>query len=160
MSPRRRESLAMGRGTLLRASVVAVALAIVPAAAQAQDEEALLIVPDRLAQLRAEPLASPGDLTATPERLFLGNCASCHGTGKVGNGEPKRLTQVVLHGVHRGEAGNVSMPGFKASMTDGQVADLVAYLSEATIGKPVEVSAEVVGRARAEQQAILKPLRE
>jgi mono/diheme cytochrome c family protein len=113
-----------------------------------------------LALLRAEPLASPGDVTATPERLFLGNCASCHGTAKVGNGEPERLTQVVLHGVHRGEPGNVSMPGFKASMTNGQVADLVAYLSEATTGKPVEVSTEAVSRARAEQQAILKPLRE
>jgi hypothetical protein len=35
MSPRRKKRPAMGRGTLLRASVVAAALAIVAAAAQA-----------------------------------------------------------------------------------------------------------------------------
>ncbi len=131
------------------------------AAAQAQDqEEPPLITPDELALLRAAPLESPGNVTATPERLFLGNCSSCHGTGKVGNGEPERLTQVILYGVHRGEVGNVSMPGFNAAMTDEQVADLVAYLSEATTGTSVEVSAEAVARARTEQQAILKPLNE
>ena len=47
-----------------------------------------------------------------------------------------------------------------ASMTDAQVADLVAYLSAAKTGTPVEVSTEAVARARAEQQAILKPPRE
>ncbi|MGD9510408.1 MAG: cytochrome c [Geminicoccaceae bacterium] len=158
MRPARKEWPAMSRKALLGVSVMAAALAIGPATAQAQDQdETPLITPDQMALLRAEPLASPGDVAATPERLFLGNCASCHGTGKVGNGEPERLTQVVLHGVHRGEAGNVSMPGFEASMTDAQVAGLVAYLSEAKTGTPVEVSAEAVARARTEQQAILKP---
>jgi mono/diheme cytochrome c family protein len=52
------------------------------------------------------------------------------------------------------------MPGFKASMTDEQIADLVGYLSEAKTGTPVEVEAESIGRARAEQDAILKPLEE
>lgn len=151
----------MSRKTLPCAAVVAAALAIGPAAAQAQDQkEAPLIAPDRMALLRAEPLGGPGDVTATPERLFLGNCASCHGTAKVGNGEPERLTQAILHGVHRGELGNVSMPGFEASMTDEQVADLVAYLSEAKTGTPVKVGTEAVARARSEQQALLKPPRD
>jgi mono/diheme cytochrome c family protein len=161
MTPGRKEKPAMFRKTLIRRSVAATALLASLASAQAQDkEEPPLITPDELALLRAEPLESPDDLQATPGRLFLGNCSSCHGTGKVGNGDPERLTQVILHGVHRGESGNVSMPGFKASMTDEQIADLVGYLSEATTGAPVEIGAGTVARARAEQDAILKPLRE
>lgn len=146
-----------GLRLLSAAGVLAASLTV----AQAQEpEESPLIAPEQLALLRAEPLESPGDVAATPERLFLGNCSACHGTGKVGNGDPARLTQVTLHGVHRGEPGNVSMPGFEAGMTDQQVADLVAWLSEARTGTPVEVSAEMVAQVRTEQQPILKPLDE
>jgi mono/diheme cytochrome c family protein len=159
MSPDRKEKPAMICKTLFRMLVAALAVGL--SAAQAQDqEEPPLIAPDRMVLLRAEPLESQGDVAATPERLFLGNCASCHGTDRVGNGEPERLIQVILHGVHRGEAENFSMPGFKASMTDEQVSELVAYLSEAKTGTAVKVSAEAITRARAEQQAILKPLRD
>lgn len=52
------------------------------------------------------------------------------------------------------------MPGFKASMTDEQIAGLVAYLSETETGTPVEVDPESVAQARAEQQAILKSVEE
>ena len=100
-------------------------------------------------------------MTATPERLFLGNCGSCHGTGKVGNGEPERLTQVILHGVHRGEAGNVSMPGFEASMTDAQVAELVGLPVRSHDRRRRRRSApDAVAEARAGKGPILKPLDE
>jgi hypothetical protein len=52
------------------------------------------------------------------------------------------------------------MPGFGASMTDAQVAGLVNFLSEATTGKPVDVSADAVAEARAEKGPIVNPLEE
>lgn len=143
------------------AAVALLAAGLLGAPAQAQEqEETPLISPDELALLRAEPLEGPGEVTATPERLFLGNCATCHGTSKVGNGEPERLTRVILHGVDRGERGNISMPGFEEAVTDEQVAKLVAFLSEARTGTSVEVSVQSVAEARAGQEALLKPLEE
>jgi hypothetical protein len=50
--------------------------------------------------------------------------------------------------------------GLAAAQAQEQEDSLVAYLSEAKTGTAVEVSTDVVGRARAEQQAILKPLSE
>ncbi|MBV0892661.1 hypothetical protein KTN05_12460 [Paracoccus sp. Z118] len=76
----------------------------------------------------------------------------------VGNAEPARLTQVILHGVHRGEPGSASIPRFAHAMTDEPVADLVGYLSEGTTGTAVEVSAGTA--ARAAQEAIPKAARE
>ncbi|MCP1641605.1 mono/diheme cytochrome c family protein [Pseudomonas citronellolis] len=85
-------------------------------------------------------------------RLFLGNCASCHGWNgqgtqdayypmlsrntTVGAQQPDNLVQVVLTGVHRESAGQkVFMPGFAGALDDQQIATLVNYLT-AQFGNP------------------------
>ncbi|KRV81385.1 cytochrome c [Pseudomonas citronellolis] len=85
-------------------------------------------------------------------RLFLGNCASCHGWNgqgtqdayypmlsrntTVGAWQPDNLVQVVLTGVHRESAGQkVFMPGFAGALDDQQIATLVNYLT-AQFGNP------------------------
>ncbi|KSW24656.1 MULTISPECIES: cytochrome c [unclassified Pseudomonas] len=85
-------------------------------------------------------------------RLFLGNCASCHGWNgqgtqdayypmlsrntTVGAQQPDNLVQVVLTGVHRESTGQkVFMPGFAGALDDQQIATLVNYLT-AQFGNP------------------------
>lgn len=78
-------------------------------------------------------------------RLFLGNCASCHGSsGKggqdgyypslvhnsvLGASTANNLIQVILDGVSRNMAdGEIFMPGFAGELNDAQVAALANYL--------------------------------
>lgn len=86
-------------------------------------------------------LASP-----TGARLYEGACAVCHAVGgaplfgsrpslalnsNVHSDIPDNLIQVILHGITSPVSSDLGyMPGFKDSMTDGQVAELVSYLRQ------------------------------
>ncbi|MGX9428522.1 MULTISPECIES: molybdopterin cofactor-binding domain-containing protein [Bradyrhizobium] len=77
-------------------------------------------------------------------RLYQGACAVCHEVGgpplfgsrpslslnsNLHSAVPDNLIQVILHGIREPATGDLGyMPGFKESMTDGQVAELVSYL--------------------------------
>ncbi len=77
-------------------------------------------------------------------RLYQGACAVCHEVGgpplfgsrpslslnsNLHSAVPDNLIQVILHGIRDPATGDLGyMPGFKDSMTDGQVAELVSYL--------------------------------
>ena len=79
------------------------------------------------------------------ERLYLNACAACHEAGhgptlfgvkpllaantSVHAGTPDNLIQVVLNGIQTPANGDLGyMPGFKDSLDDSQVADLLGYL--------------------------------
>ncbi|CNF65434.1 cytochrome c [Yersinia frederiksenii] len=100
-------------------------------------------------------------------RLYLGNCASCHGfTGGgvqdgyypslmknsvVGASAPNNLINVILHGVSRKtNDGEVFMPGFAHSLTDEQVVSLSNYLLQ-QFGQPaLNIKADDVKKLRGE----------
>ncbi|CFR10826.1 putative cytochrome C [Yersinia frederiksenii] len=100
-------------------------------------------------------------------RLYLGNCASCHGfTGggvqdgyypslmnnsAVGASAPNNLINVILHGVSRKtNDGAVFMPGFAHSLTDEQVVSLSNYLLQ-QFGQPaLNIKADDVKTLRGE----------
>ena len=109
---------------------------------------------ERLA--RTEAIASQTDAASTPaaregERVYAGACAVCHASGglvpytvgslayhtTLAGPDPRNVIQVVLHGVQPREgAVGAIMPGFAASLTDRQVADLLAYLRARFSGGP------------------------
>ena len=77
-------------------------------------------------------------------RLYEGACAVCHEVGgaplfgsrpslalnsNLHSAVPDNLIQVILHGIASPASSDLGyMPGFKDSMTDGQLAELVTYL--------------------------------
>jgi nicotinate dehydrogenase subunit B len=77
-------------------------------------------------------------------RLYQGACAVCHEVGgaplagsrpslalnsNLHSAVPDNLIQLILHGIAKPAATDLGyMPAFKNSLTDGQVAELVAYL--------------------------------
>jgi nicotinate dehydrogenase subunit B len=77
-------------------------------------------------------------------RLYQGACAVCHEVGgapmfgsrpslalnsNLHSARPNNLIQVILHGIASPVSSDLGyMPGFRDSFTDGQVAELVAYL--------------------------------
>jgi nicotinate dehydrogenase subunit B len=79
-------------------------------------------------------------------RLYLGACAVCHAVGgaplfgsrpslalnsNLHSAVPDNLIQVILHGIASPVSSDLGyMPGFKDSMTDGQVTELVSYLRQ------------------------------
>jgi nicotinate dehydrogenase subunit B len=79
-------------------------------------------------------------------RLYQGACAVCHAVGgaplfgsrpslalnsNLHSTVPDNLIQVILHGIASPVSSDLGyMPGFKDSMTDGQLAELVAYLRQ------------------------------
>lgn len=102
----------------------------------------------------------------TGARLYEGACAVCHAVGgaplfgsrpslalnsNVHSSIPDNLIQVILHGIPSPVSSDLGyMPGFKDSMTDGQVAELVSYLRQQFApGKPAWASVPAaVSRAR------------
>jgi mono/diheme cytochrome c family protein len=78
-----------------------------------------------------EILALDGDADAGAE-VFASTCAGCHGAdGGGGSGpnlqgedEVEEVTEVVLYGEEE-------MPGFDGDLTDQEIADVVAYVTEA-----------------------------
>jgi nicotinate dehydrogenase subunit B len=79
-------------------------------------------------------------------RLYQGACAVCHAVGgaplfgsrpslalnsNLHSAAPDNLIQVILHGIASPVSSDLGyMPGFKDSMTDDQVAELVSYLRQ------------------------------
>jgi nicotinate dehydrogenase subunit B len=82
--------------------------------------------------------------SGTGARIYQGACAVCHEVGgaplfgsrpslalnsNLHSGVPDNLIQVILHGIAKPAITDLGyMPAFKDSLTDGQVAELVAYL--------------------------------
>ncbi|WP_186378997.1 cytochrome c [Yersinia frederiksenii] len=115
--------------------------------------------------LRGMPFTA--DNNTDGARLYLGNCASCHGfTGggvqdgyypslmnnsAVGASAPNNLINVILHGVSRKtNDGEVFMPGFAHSLTDEQVVSLSNYLLQ-QFGQPaLNIKADDVKKLRGE----------
>lgn len=93
---------------------------------------------ETLTSTRTVPAATVG------ARLYDGACAVCHEVGgpplfgsrpslalntNVHSAVPDNLIQVILHGIATPVSSDLGyMPGFKDSMTDNQIAGLVAYL--------------------------------
>ena len=98
--------------------------------------------------LAARLEASTGTRTSAASsvgaRLYQGACAVCHEVGgaplfgsrpslalnsNLHSAVPDNLIQVILHGIAKPAATDLGyMPAFKDSLTDGQVAELAAYL--------------------------------
>ncbi|OVZ91612.1 gluconate 2-dehydrogenase [Yersinia frederiksenii] len=115
--------------------------------------------------LRGMPFTA--DNNTEGARLYLGNCASCHGfTGGgvqdgyypslmknsvVGASAPNNLINVILHGVSRKtNDGAVFMPGFANTLTDEQVVSLSNYLLQ-QFGQPaLNIKADDVKTLRGE----------
>jgi nicotinate dehydrogenase subunit B len=84
--------------------------------------------------------------SAAGARLYQGACAVCHAVGgaplfgsrpslalnsNLHSPVPDNLIQVILHGIASPVSSDLGyMPGFKDSLTDGQLAELVAYLRQ------------------------------
>lgn len=84
--------------------------------------------------------------SALGARLYEGACAVCHAVGgaplfgsrpslalnsNVHSAVPDNLIQVILHGIASPVSSDLGyMPGFKDSMTDDQLAELVSYLRQ------------------------------
>jgi nicotinate dehydrogenase subunit B len=97
----------------------------------------------RLESLTATRAVSASALGA---RIYEGACAVCHQVGgpplfgsrpslalnsNVHAAVPDNLIQVILHGITEPVSSDLGyMPGFKDSMTDGQLAELVSYLRQ------------------------------
>ena len=106
-----------------------------------------------------------GDELASGARLYLGNCAACHGArgqgsdngyypslvnnSAVGAATADNLVNVILHGQARTTQGQeYYMPGFAQALTDGQVVSLASYVMR-RFGRPdVRVSLDDVKARR------------
>jgi nicotinate dehydrogenase subunit B len=101
-------------------------------------------------------------------RIYDGACAVCHAVGgpqlfgsrpslalnsNLHSTVPDNLIQVILHGIAKPAATDLGyMPAFKDSLTDGQVAELAAYLRhQFAPDKPAWTNIDAaVGRIRQE----------
>ncbi len=99
-------------------------------------------------------------------RLYEGACAACHAVGgallfgsrpslalnsNLHSAVPDNLIQVILHGIAKPASSDLGyMPGFKDSMSDGQLTELVSYLRQQFApGKPPWSGVQAaVGRIR------------
>ena len=106
------------------------------------------------AQLESATAARVVSASAIGARLYEGACAVCHAVGgaplfgsrpslalnsNLHSAVPDNLIQVILHGIASPVSSDLGyMPGFKDSMSDDQLAELVAYLRrQFAPGKPV-----------------------
>jgi nicotinate dehydrogenase subunit B len=129
----------------------------------AVDEPAQVALATKLEDTTRTGIVAPASFGA---RLYQGACAVCHEVGgpplfgsrpsltlnsNLHSGSPDNLIQVILHGIHEPVRSDLGyMPGFKGSMTDGQVAELVSYLRrQFAPDKPAWTDIEAaVGRIR------------
>lgn len=118
---------------------------------------------DDVDNLRGKPFV--GDDIAGGARLYLGNCAACHGprgeggnngyypslvnNSAVGAATPGNLVNVILHGQSRTTHGQeYYMPGFAQALSDGEVVSLASYVLR-RFGRPeVKVSLDDVKSRR------------
>jgi nicotinate dehydrogenase subunit B len=125
-------------------------------------QDALAAKLETATSTRAVAASSPG------ARLYQGACAVCHEVGgaplfgsrpslalnsNLHSTVPDNLIQVILHGIVKPVSSDLGyMPGFKDSMTDGQVAELASYLRrQFAPDKPAWTDIEAaVGRIRQE----------
>jgi len=86
----------------------------------------------------------PASASPIGARIYEGACAVCHAVGgaplfgsrpslalnsNLHSAMPDNLIQIILHGIATPAASDLGyMPGFKDSMSDGQLAELVTYL--------------------------------
>jgi len=107
-------------------------------------------------------------VVGTGARIYQGACAVCHEVGgaplfgsrpslalnsNLHSAVPDNLIQVILHGIAKPAVTDLGyMPAFRDSLTDGQVAELAAYLrGQFAPDKPAWTDlATVVGRIRRE----------
>jgi nicotinate dehydrogenase subunit B len=96
------------------------------------------------ARLESQTLARAAAVSSFGARLYEGACAVCHQVGgpplfgsrpslalnsNVHAAVPDNLIQVILHGIASPVSSDLGyMPGFKDSMTDDHIAELVSYL--------------------------------
>src|SRR4030088_489971 len=96
------------------------------------------------AKLEAATSTRLSAASSTGARLYQGACAVCHEVGgaplfgsrpslalnsNLHSAHPDNLVQVILHGIAAPASSDLGyMPAFKDSFTDGQVAELAAYL--------------------------------
>lgn len=118
---------------------------------------------DDVDRLRGE--AFSGAEGAGGARLYMGNCAACHGSrgeggpdgyypslvnnSALGAATPDNLINVILHGQARTVQGReYYMPGFAAALSDDEIASLGSYLLQ-RFGRPdVSVSSDDVKSRR------------
>jgi nicotinate dehydrogenase subunit B len=117
---------------------------------------------------RLESLTRARAVSASPAgaRLYQGACAVCHQVGgptlfgsrpslalnsNLHSAAPDNLVRIILHGIASPASSDLGyMPGFKDSMSDDQVAELVSYLRQqfAPDKPPWSDVRAAVGRAR------------
>src|SRR5207249_11839764 len=118
---------------------------------------------------KLETLTSTRSVSASPvgARICQGACAVCHAVGgaplfgsrpslalnsNLHSAVPDNLIQVILHGITEPASSDLGyMPAFKDSMSDDQIAELVAYLQrQFAPGKPAWTDIHAnIGRVRA-----------
>jgi mono/diheme cytochrome c family protein len=124
-----------------------------------------------LAQLKL-PEARAAQTDATGASIYAAACATCHATGRplpyggvdlalstaISSRDPRNAANIVLSGVRpiEGERSPI-MPGFAASMNDGQVSALLNYLRARFSNQPPWSGVETaVADARRTQTVLLQ----
>ena len=120
------------------------------------------------AKLEAATGTTASAAASVGARLYQGACAVCHEVGgaplfgsrpslalnsNLHSVRPDNLIQVILHGIQKPVSSDLGyMPAFKDSLTDGQVAELAAYLRrQFAPDKPAWTNVDAaVGRIRQE----------
>ena len=98
------------------------------------------------AQLEASTSTRAAAASSAGARIYQGACAVCHEVGgaplfgsrpslalnsNLHSAMPDNLIQVILHGIASPVSSDLGyMPGFKDSMNDAQLAELVSYLRQ------------------------------
>jgi mono/diheme cytochrome c family protein len=132
--------------------------------------------PSRTAATPLVPPQSAGIQTATPmatskqrSRVYAAACASCHDAGRpqplgamnlslstaIAGESPQNLVNLILDGIPAANGAMAPiMPGFAASLSNGQIAEIATHL-RAIAGKPVWSNLEAtIGSARAARQTL------
>ena len=97
-------------------------------------------------QLEAATNVKTASVSPLGARIYEGACAVCHQVGgpvlfgsrpslalnsNLHSAIPDNLVQVILHGIDQPVSSDLGyMPGFKSSLSDGQVVELVSYLRQ------------------------------
>lgn len=97
-------------------------------------------------QLEAATSIKTASVSPLGARIYEGACAVCHQVGgpvlfgsrpslalnsNLHSAIPDNLVQVILHGIDQPVTSDLGyMPGFKSSLSDGQVVELVSYLRQ------------------------------
>ncbi len=121
----------------------------------------------RIVQASGPP--KPVDPLVRGEKLFTGNCTSCHGVNGLGQPgvypplagsewvleHPDRIRRILLHGLEgpvtvRGAMFNNAMPAFGVKLKDEQIAAVLTYVRHAWGNNAGPITPEEVAAARAE----------